>query len=176
VSRQRGRSSSTMNGRGSLKYLFERGASAFAGASLAGAGWDLGHSAEKVVSLPSWRPNRCQDVRRAATNGTKRSSWQSACFRRHLSARKLTLAWNRILRRAHCSYPHHCARRGQIEAQKWIAENPTWRLRGGPVAGSFASRFSLASLLARHGPARKRNTGSCAELSLGTEQYRSSTA
>jgi hypothetical protein len=24
--------------------------------------------------------------------------------------------------------PYQCARRGQMEAQKWIAENPTWHL------------------------------------------------
>jgi len=24
--------------------------------------------------------------------------------------------------------PFQCARRGQMEAQKWIAENPTWRV------------------------------------------------
>jgi len=24
--------------------------------------------------------------------------------------------------------PYHCARRGQMEAQKWLAENSTWRV------------------------------------------------
>ena len=39
--------------------------------------------------------------------------------------------------------PYHCARRGQLEAQKWIGENSTWRVESWACRPHGKLRFKI---------------------------------
>jgi hypothetical protein len=39
--------------------------------------------------------------------------------------------------------PYHCARRGQLEAQKWIGENSTWRVESWSCRPHGKLRFKI---------------------------------
>jgi hypothetical protein len=47
--------------------------------------------------------------------------------------------------------PFHCARHGQIEAQKWLAEHPTWRIEKWSCYPSGKVRLKVLGL---HGARR----------------------
>ena len=83
---------------------------------------DLSHNGWKSSVYPHCRPSL-----RGRLRCTRRSFWPSASRRRHPSARKFSISVEPDPAGS-LQLPYHCARRGQMEAQKWIAENPAWHV------------------------------------------------